>query len=171
MSEVRTRFSPSPTGALHLGGAHTALFNWLIARHHQATFILRIEDTDEERSQTSSSPTSSRPSPGWAWTGMKAPTTRGNACTYIGLHQPLLARGTAYDCDCPPRMERPGKTPWPGVINPTTTAVVGSVTSQPSPIRPPLQDPLTGVTHWEDLTKGRHRLRQPRTRRPGPSAG
>ena len=51
MSEVRTRFSPSPTGALHLGGAHTALFNWLIARHFQGTFILRIEDTDRERSQ------------------------------------------------------------------------------------------------------------------------
>ena len=51
MSEVRTRFSPSPTGALHLGGAHTALFNWLIARHYQGTFILRIEDTDQERSQ------------------------------------------------------------------------------------------------------------------------
>ena len=51
MSEVRTRFSPSPTGALHLGGAHTALFNWLIARHYHGTFILRIEDTDQERSQ------------------------------------------------------------------------------------------------------------------------
>ena len=51
MSEVRTRFSPSPTGALHLGGAHTALFNWLIARHLRRDFILRIEDTDRERSK------------------------------------------------------------------------------------------------------------------------
>ena len=51
MSAVRTRFSPSPTGSLHLGGAHTALFNWLIARHFQGAFILRIEDTDKERSK------------------------------------------------------------------------------------------------------------------------
>ncbi len=51
MSEARTRFSPSPTGSLHLGGSHTALFNWLIARHRGGAFILRIEDTDKERSQ------------------------------------------------------------------------------------------------------------------------
>lgn len=48
--EVRVRFAPSPTGELHLGGARTALFNWLYARHHEGTFILRIEDTDEQRS-------------------------------------------------------------------------------------------------------------------------
>ena len=61
MSEVRTRFSPSPTGALHLGGAHTALFNWLIARHYQGTFILRIEDTDRGGPRISPSPRSWRP--------------------------------------------------------------------------------------------------------------
>ena len=47
---VRVRFAPSPTGALHIGGGHTALFNWLWARHTQGRFILRIEDTDRERS-------------------------------------------------------------------------------------------------------------------------
>lgn len=47
---VRVRFAPSPTGHLHIGGARTALFNWLYARHHQGTFILRIEDTDRSRS-------------------------------------------------------------------------------------------------------------------------
>ncbi len=47
---VRVRFAPSPTGYLHVGGARTALFNWLFARHHRGTFILRIEDTDLERS-------------------------------------------------------------------------------------------------------------------------
>lgn len=47
---VVTRFAPSPTGSLHLGSARTALFNWLFARHHQGTFLLRIEDTDRERS-------------------------------------------------------------------------------------------------------------------------
>ena len=46
---VRVRFAPSPTGHLHIGGARTALFNWLYARHTGGKFVLRIEDTDEER--------------------------------------------------------------------------------------------------------------------------
>jgi len=48
---VVTRFPPSPTGHLHLGGARTALFNWLFARHNKGKFILRFEDTDKERSK------------------------------------------------------------------------------------------------------------------------
>ena len=47
---VTTRFAPSPTGFLHIGGARTALFNWLYARHHEGQFLLRIEDTDKKRS-------------------------------------------------------------------------------------------------------------------------
>src|SRR5690242_170914 len=47
---IRTRFAPSPTGYLHLGGARTALFNWAFARRHGGKFILRVEDTDTERS-------------------------------------------------------------------------------------------------------------------------
>ena len=50
MSKVRVRFAPSPTGYLHVGGARTALFNWLFARHHEGDFVLRIEDTDLARS-------------------------------------------------------------------------------------------------------------------------
>ena len=50
MAEVRTRFAPSPTGFLHLGGARTALFNWALARKEGGKFILRIEDTDVARS-------------------------------------------------------------------------------------------------------------------------
>ncbi len=50
MSKVILRFAPSPTGYLHIGGARTALFNWLFARHHKGVFILRIEDTDRTRS-------------------------------------------------------------------------------------------------------------------------
>src|SRR6266581_3064942 len=46
---VRTRFAPSPTGYLHIGGVRTALFNWLFARHHGGQFLLRIDDTDAER--------------------------------------------------------------------------------------------------------------------------
>ena len=51
---IITRFPPSPTGYLHLGGARTALFNWLYARHTKGRFILRIEDTDVERSTQAS---------------------------------------------------------------------------------------------------------------------
>src|SRR2546430_3355352 len=47
---IRVRFAPSPTGFLHIGGARTALFNWLFARRHAGVFVLRIEDTDVERS-------------------------------------------------------------------------------------------------------------------------
>ena len=47
---MRVRFAPSPTGALHVGGARTALYNWLLARHDGGTLVLRIEDTDRERS-------------------------------------------------------------------------------------------------------------------------
>ena len=51
---VRVRFAPSPTGALHIGGARTALFNWLYARKNGGSFILRLEDTDSERSSQES---------------------------------------------------------------------------------------------------------------------
>ena len=51
MSKVATRFAPSPTGALHIGGVRTALFNWLYSKNQNGTFHLRIEDTDKERSK------------------------------------------------------------------------------------------------------------------------
>jgi hypothetical protein len=54
--QVVTRFAPSPTGFLHIGGARTALFNWLFARHHGGKFLLRIEDTDRARSTGSALP-------------------------------------------------------------------------------------------------------------------
>ena len=51
MSNVATRFAPSPTGALHIGGVRTALFNWLFSKNKKGTFHLRIEDTDKQRSK------------------------------------------------------------------------------------------------------------------------
>src|SRR5438874_1330598 len=53
-SDIRVRFAPSPSGYLHVGGARTALFNWLFARHHGGKFILRVEDTDAKRSSIES---------------------------------------------------------------------------------------------------------------------
>ena len=61
---VRARFAPSPTGLLHIGSARTALFNYLFARHHGGEFLLRIEDTDRERSTEAATQASSR-----AWNG------------------------------------------------------------------------------------------------------
>jgi len=67
MTEVRVRFPPSPTGYLHIGGARTALFNYLLARKEQGTFVLRIEDTDVARStqapDVSRSKTQTAPNP------------------------------------------------------------------------------------------------------------
>ena len=51
MSKIATRFAPSPTGPLHIGGVRTALFNWLFSKKQDGTFLLRIEDTDKERSK------------------------------------------------------------------------------------------------------------------------
>ena len=51
MKKVATRFAPSPTGALHIGGVRTALFNWLYSKNHNGKFYLRVEDTDKERSK------------------------------------------------------------------------------------------------------------------------
>ena len=51
MSKVATRFAPSPTGSLHIGGVRTALFNWLYSKHQNGKFYLRVEDTDKERSK------------------------------------------------------------------------------------------------------------------------
>ena len=51
MSKVATRFAPSPTGPLHIGGVRTALFNWLFSKNKKGSFYLRIEDTDKERSK------------------------------------------------------------------------------------------------------------------------
>ncbi len=98
---VRTRFAPSPTGLLHIGGARTALFNFLFARHHGGTLVLRIEDTDRERS-TPESIAAILDGLGWlglAWDeGPFFQSARTE--TYRAQAQSLLARGLAYRCWC-----------------------------------------------------------------------
>ncbi|MBP7148710.1 MAG: glutamate--tRNA ligase [Acidobacteria bacterium] len=105
MSEVRVRFAPSPTGYLHVGGARTALFNYLFARKHDGTYILRIEDTDRERS---SEEHVRGILDGLNWLGLEwdegpyfqsegLPRHRENA------HR-LLQEGKAYRCFCPPEL-------------------------------------------------------------------
>ena len=101
---VVTRFAPSPTGSLHIGGARTALFNWLYARHHGGRFLLRIEDTDRERS-TQAAIDAILDGLAWlelAWDGEPLlQSTR--ARRHAEVASTLLATGRAYRCFCTPQ--------------------------------------------------------------------
>ena len=95
---IRVRFAPSPTGYLHIGGARTALFNWLFARHHGGKFILRIEDTDTQRNSQEAIDVILR---GLSWLGLdwdEGPTTGDTACPSRGDRGPYFQsrRGEIY---------------------------------------------------------------------------
>ena len=108
-STVRVRFAPSPTGSLHVGGARTALFNWLYAKHHSGRFILRIEDTDELRSREESIGSILE---GLRWLGLdwdEGPGKGGEFGPYtqmerVGIYRryagELLEKGFVYRCYC-----------------------------------------------------------------------
>jgi glutamyl-tRNA synthetase len=99
---VRTRFAPSPTGYLHVGGARTALFSYLFARKHGGVFVLRIEDTDLERSTAASVNAILE---GMAWLGLtydEGPFFQTNRFDrYNAVIDELIGKGLAYRCDCP----------------------------------------------------------------------
>ncbi|HLF10442.1 MAG TPA: glutamate--tRNA ligase, partial [Gammaproteobacteria bacterium] len=98
---VRTRFAPSPTGALHIGGVRTALFSWLYARRHGGQYVLRIEDTDQERS---SDEFVSLILEGFEWLGLDAdegPIFQSRRLErYREVAERMLAGGHAYRCYC-----------------------------------------------------------------------
>ena len=100
---VVTRFAPSPTGFLHIGGARTALFNWLYARHHGGTFLLRVEDTDRKRS-TDDAIEAIFESLRWLeldWDG--EPLFQfARVDRHAAVAQELLEAGKAYLCYCSP---------------------------------------------------------------------
>jgi len=100
---VVTRFAPSPTGFLHIGGARTALFNWLFARHHGGRFLLRIEDTDRERSTQAAVEAIFD---GLTWLGLdwdEEPVMQfSRAARHAEVARELLAKGQAYHCYCTP---------------------------------------------------------------------
>ena len=108
-SPVRVRFAPSPTGHLHVGSARTALFNWLAARHHGGTYILRIEDTDRSRSTDENIDFIVD---ALTWLGLswdEGPPTPGYRQTerfdiYREHAERLVRSGRAYHCDCSPEM-------------------------------------------------------------------
>ena len=111
MNEVRCRFAPSPTGYLHVGGARTALFNWLFARHMGGTFILRIEDTDVQRSTEESADAIIE---ALRWLGLdwdEGPESGGEFGPYFQSQRleiyaeharKLIETGKAYPCYCTP---------------------------------------------------------------------
>ena len=100
---VVTRFAPSPTGFLHIGGARTALFNWLLARHHGGEFLLRIEDTDRKRSTPEAIDAILD---GLRWLGLdwdrEAYFQSRHAQRHAEAARELLAQGKAYRCYCTP---------------------------------------------------------------------
>lgn len=110
-NKIRVRFAPSPTGFLHIGGARTALFNWLFARKAGGTFILRIEDTDEVRSTEESVNAILR---GLQWLGLdwdEGPQRSGSYGPYFQMQRldlykkhadQLMSEGKAYHCYCTP---------------------------------------------------------------------
>ena len=110
-SSVRVRFAPSPTGFLHIGGARTALFNWLFAKHHGGTYILRIDDTDEQRSTQESM---QQIYDSLKWLGLdwdEGETVGGDYQPYVQSQrrkiyqkyiQNLLENDNAYYCYCTP---------------------------------------------------------------------
>ena len=99
MTQIVTRFAPSPTGYLHIGGARTALFNWLFARGRGGKFLLRIEDTDRERSTPEATEAILQ---GLRWLGLD---WDGDAISqferkdrHAEVAHEMLSRGTAYKC-------------------------------------------------------------------------
>jgi glutamyl-tRNA synthetase len=121
VSAPRVRFAPSPTGYLHIGGARTALFNWLFARRHGGVFVLRIEDTDVERS---SEEMVTGILDGLRWLGLdwdEGPMVAGphapyfqsqRQAKYLAVAERLVAEGKAYYCYCTPeelKAKREGK--------------------------------------------------------------
>lgn len=157
MAVPRTRFSPSPTGYFHIGGARTALFNWLYARHYQGIFILRIEDTDIERSQKVYED-DILASLRWLeldWD--EGPYRQSERLdTYEFYARELFNRGAAYYCDCPPelleqqRQEALAKKEKPRYNGRCRER--GLTAGPGRALR--FRSPQHGATHWHDLTKG-----------------
>ena len=157
MKQIITRFPPSPTGHLHIGGARTALFNWLYARHTGGRFILRIEDTDVERSTTQSAEGIIR---SLEWLGIdwdEGPYFQSQRMdVYAAYIQRLLASGHAYYCTCSPERlkERREKALAEG-RNPTYDGTCREKALPPSDdavVR--FRTPDTGKTVLDDRVKG-----------------
>jgi glutamyl-tRNA synthetase len=159
---IRTRFAPSPTGFLHLGGARTALFAWAYARRHQGTFILRIEDTDVERS-TPEAVTAILDA--MAWLGLDYDEGPYYQMQRMDRYRAVVAdmqeRGLAYPCYMSTaeldalraaQTARGEKPRYDGRWRPENAAGL----TPPPGVAPVIRfrNPLTGSVRWDDRVKG-----------------
>jgi glutamyl-tRNA synthetase len=158
---VVVRFAPSPTGFLHIGGARTALFNWLYARHHGGKFLLRIEDTDRARSTQAAVDAIID---GMKWLGLdwdgEVVMQSARMARHAEVARELLAQGRAYHCYCTPEeleamRERARKEGRPVRYDGTWR---DRVPDRPLPNVPPvirLKAEQAGETVIEDRVQGR----------------
>jgi len=170
---VRVRMAPAPTGRLHIGTARTTLFNWLFARHHGGTFVLRIEDTDQERS---SEENVSRILEAIRWLGLdwdEGPDVDGpygpyfqsqRLSTYEEMADRLLEQGLAYPCFCTPEelderrqeMQRAGlPSRYDRRCRDLTAAEREQRAAEGRPKALRFKTPLEGLVEWDDLIRGK----------------
>src|SRR5690606_26197046 len=159
-ASVVTRFAPSPTGFLHIGGARTALFNWLHARHHGGRFLLRIEDTDRARSTPEATQAILD---GLRWLGLdwdgEAVSQFSRAERHAEAAKMMLEAGAAYRCYATQeeieafRAEAKAAGRPPLFVSPWRDADPVTVRDAPFVVR--LNAPRTGETVVEDLVQGR----------------
>lgn len=162
MAQVRTRFAPSPTGYLHIGGARTALFNYLFAKHYGGKFILRIEDTDRERSTPEAIQAILD-----AMTWLRLEWDEGpfyqteRYSLYKEKIRQLLAEGKAYPCVCTPEeldakrqlaQKEKRKPAYDGTCRPADGVISDLPIGKPYTIR--FRSPREGTTVVEDAVKG-----------------
>ncbi|MES2321756.1 MAG: glutamate--tRNA ligase [Pseudomonadota bacterium] len=163
MTVVRTRFAPSPTGYLHLGGARTALYSWAFARHFGGTFILRIEDTDVERSTPEAVQAIIE---GMQWLGLdhdEGPFYQMQRMDrYREVVGQMLAAGTAYLCYSSPdevqamrdRFTEAGEKPrYDGTWRPEAGKTLPPVPDGRKPVVR-FKNPEGGEVTWDDVVKG-----------------
>ena len=161
---VRTRFAPSPTGFLHIGGARTALFSWAYAKKNGGQFILRIEDTDLERSTPEAVQAILD---GMQWLGLdydEGPFYQMQRMeTYKKVLQTMLDAGTAYYCYSSKeelealresQMQQGLKPRYDGKWRPESGKTLPAIPVDISPVVR-FRNPQTGVVAWHDLVKGR----------------
>ncbi|MBK5968436.1 MULTISPECIES: glutamate--tRNA ligase [Thiorhodovibrio] len=158
MTTVRTRFAPSPTGFLHVGGARTALFSYLFARKHGGQFILRIEDTDLERSTPESVNAILE---GMTWLGLdydEGPfyqTQRFDR--YHAVIDELLDKGLAYRCSCPKeRLDKLRERQMAAKVKPRYDGHCRGKTVDPSePHVVRFSNPVEGLVVVDDRVRGK----------------
>lgn len=160
MADVVTRFAPSPTGYLHIGGARTALFNWLYARGRGGRFLLRIEDTDRERSTPEATAAILS---GLRWLGLdwdgEAVSQFERRDRHAEVAREMLSRGSAYKCFSTQeeiaafRAAEEAAGRYPVFLSPWRDADPATWPHAPYAIR--MKAPRTGETVIEDAVQGR----------------